>query len=82
MFALSQSSGNVPVINDWLNMAVSIGANSVAVSLRIWAGRSSGPNALFTLSCYNKFSTPLVGIVRLSIMGYSGSFHRRIIFFV
>ncbi len=46
MFALSQSSGNVPV-NDWLNMVVSTGASSVAISLRMQAGRSSGPDALF-----------------------------------
>ncbi len=33
MFALSQSSGNLPVFNDWLHMNVTTGARLVAVSL-------------------------------------------------
>ncbi len=35
MFALGQSSGNVPVFNDWLNMSVRTGASVVTVSMRM-----------------------------------------------
>ncbi len=73
MFALSQSSCNVTVYNDWLNMAVVIEASSVAVSLWIWAGRSSWPDTLFILCFCNSFLTPLVFVLGLSFVRYFSS---------
>ena len=58
MFALSQSSGNVPVSIDVCKITVKLVAIWLAHSLRIRLGIPSGPDAFDGFMSWSNFSTP------------------------
>ena len=58
MFALSQSSGSVPVSIDFWKITVKLGVIWLAHSLRIRLGIPSGPDAFDGFMSWSSFSTP------------------------
>ena len=58
IFALSQSSGNVPVSIDFWKITVKLGAIWLAHSLRIRLCIPSGPDAFDKFISWGSFSTP------------------------
>ena len=58
MFALSQSSGSVPVSIDFWEITVKLGVIWLAHSLRIRLGIPSGPDAFDGFMSWSSFSTP------------------------
>ena len=69
MLACDQESGSLPVSSDFWKIICRAGANSLAVSLRILAGISSGHVALFGFSPCNSLATPSVVMMMSRIGG-------------
>ena len=68
--AVRQSSGNVELDNDLLEMKVRTGAISVAKSFRVRGSMASGPADLFGFRFSSSCSTPGTVTVIFSICGY------------
>ena len=64
MFADFQSHGTAPVLSDWVQSPLSIGANSSAHDFKIIEGTSSGPEALLVDKLVSRHLIPWSVIVK------------------
>ena len=70
MFAFNQSSGIRPVVKDWVNMTVGMGAISLAHSFNILVGMLSGPDALLGSRDSRSYRIPSHGMAMSGIEEY------------